>query len=1038
MSIQHGKMNSSDHATVKVTSVYSSNSKYIQGIQADSRKAMQNYGMTQTQHSDPFSVVHKFQHANSLDKSEKLQAARAYRAEQRPYKDVSISTGLGLRASAQAASLEAKASYYESIAKYKNLTPRTVSADIVHGVDTAVRKVGVNANKAAGDDIGAKTAATAVSAAAASYASFRLAQKIAPTTIEVAKKAPHMVGKAADTIQKIAKSKIYIPSVAAAKVAAAAKNKVQTTVQAAKKTAAAVKKTATAAKNATVKTIRIVRGMSPAKVVKVTKKAIETIRKQGLKAALAGIKKSVNIGGRLAAKGFVKGITKARRVAIPKAMKLGGLATAGLGSKLAGSDDMMVQGLGNAVKGAKTAVSVGKTATKATVKTAKTAVKGGVKTAKTTVKAIKYIKSNGLKKSLAKAFQKGGRSIVNMAINAVRSLGTKVLVPLILIAVTLDIFMTVVGGGGSIIVSMFSGVFSIFDEFGEAEEIEVEGYVDSCIVAEDGSGLRSDFVNQVVNMANDEMLKHDNPVNNMTVSRDDGNGSVSGYLKLEEVEDHINQKEYKAITADEISNLFYSKDDIVKLIEPFFQATMFTEYEMYDKVPTNINAQNEVADLFWSMVGTEPHEPQTNYCDYPASCGSVHATDSCMNYKIEYHTDNEFHCATCDTIKYYCNGHQQSHTEQYYSCNGHQQSVCKGHTFKDGTITKTIYHTRYTITEYAPTGDDKYLYDDYKIDGEYNGFYSCQKKCAEDGTYFEVSQVSHGDPITEGCWDYTIRTNTVEDENTKCNGGLAMNTPCSNCRREVHCSGHRVCKGHVKENMEIGLNGIYEILHYRFIPAITKARYDEQMYRADYYYDMNRVGAEDAYHDAQDACSTLLENYDILLEILAENESGTRPMDAKELSKIEWYDSTRAGNDVVSSKALSAFKNQVDSETYWGKTSGGAQSDYFTDWNASFVWYIMSNSGSRGHWYIGDSGLTCSDTDIMSITSKLETSYHWQPNTYRNIAEGDVVVMSYNLGIVMGRDADYIYVIEGNNGDAVRLMRYPLDSYFIKGYYLMS
>lgn len=1038
MSIQHGKMNSSDHATVKVTSVYSSNSKYIQGIQADSRKAMQNYGMTQTQHSDPFSVVHKFQHANSLDKSEKLQAARAYRAEQRPYKDVSISTGLGLRASAQAASLEAKASYYESIAKYKNLTPRTVSADIVHGVDTAVRKVGVNANKAAGDDIGAKTAATAVSAAAASYASFRLAQKIAPTTIEVAKKAPHMVGKAADTIQKIAKSKIYIPSVAAAKVAAAAKNKVQTTVQAAKKTAAAVKKTATAAKNATVKTIRIVRGMSPAKVVKVTKKAIETIRKQGLKAALAGIKKSVNIGGRLAAKGLVKGITKARRVAIPKGMKLGGLVTAGLGSKLAGSDDMMVQGLGNAVKGAKTAVSVGKTATKATVKTAKTAVKGGVKTAKTTVKAIKYIKSNGLKKSLAKAFQKGGRSIVNMAINAVRSLGTKVLVPLILIAVTLDIFMTVVGGGGSIIVSMFSGVFSIFDEFGEAEEIEVEGYVDSCIVAEDGSGLRSDFVNQVVNMANDEMLKHDNPVNNMTVSRDDGNGSVSGYLKLEEVEDHINQKEYKAITADEISNLFYSKDDIVKLIEPFFQATMFTEYEMYDKVPTNINAQNEVADLFWSMVGTEPHEPQTNYCDYPASCGSVHATDSCMNYKIEYHTDNEFHCASCDKVQYYCEGHNHSHSETEYFCNGHFQTVCHGHKVHTPAGTITYYHTKYyTTTSSTVSENDRTLFEG-EVYGEYNGFKQCTSQYRDDGEYYDLMTWWHNSANMGDCWDYRTETTDFDDGTTYCNNGLAMSTPCTNSRREVRCSGHRVCKGHVKENMEIGLNGIYEILHYRFIPAITKARYDEQMYRADYYYDMNRVGAEDAYHDAQDACSTLLENYDILLEILAENESGTRPMDAKELSKIEWYDSTRAGNDVVSSKALSAFKNQVDSETYWGKTSGGAQSDYFTDWNASFVWYIMSNSGSRGHWYIGDSGLTCSDTDIMSITSKLETSYHWQPNTYRNIAEGDVVVMSYNLGIVMGRDADYIYVIEGNNGDAVRLMRYPLDSYFIKGYYLMS
>lgn len=1034
MSIQHGKMNSSSHATVRVTSVYSSNAKYIQGIHTDSRKAIQNNAMQNiVKRSDPLSVVHKFQQANSLDKSEKLQTARAYRAEQRPYKDVSISTGLGLRASAQAASLEAKASYYESIAKHKNPIPKTVSADIVHGIDRTVRKVGVNANKPADkDDIGAKTAATTVSAAAASYASFRLAQKIAPTTIEAAKNAPRMVGKAANTIQKIAQSKIYIPSVAAAKVAAAAKNKVQTTVQAAKKTAAAVKKTATAAKNATVKTIRIVRGMSPAKVVKVTKKAIETIRKQGLKAALAGIKKSVNIGGRLAAKGLVKGITKARRVAIPKGMKLGGLVTAGLGSKLAGSDDMMVQGLGNAVKGAKTAVSVGKTATKATVKTAKTAVKGGVKTAKTTVKAVKFVKSNGMKKSLAKAFEKGGRSVVNLSINAVKSLGSKVLVPLILIAVALDIFVTIVGGSGSVFAAMFSGVFSIF---GESQEIEVEGYVESCVVAEDGSGLRSDFVNSVANQANGMMLDRNNPVNNMTVYRDDGNGSVSGYRKLEEINGLVNQKDYKEITASEISSFFYSKEDIVNLIEPFFQAKMFTDYELS---ATNNQAQEEVVHLFEELARIEPDTPQTNYCDYPAACGSIHATGGCMNYKIEYHTDNEFHCASCDTVQYFCLGHHNSHSETEYLCKGHSSIVCHGHTVRTPDGSYTFYHTKYsTTTSTGASENDRTLYEGFVRDG-YNAYERCTSRYRDDGESFDVTQFYHNSANISECWNWRTETHDYDDGTTYCNGGLAMSTPCTNSSREVHCSGHRVCKGHVKDGLKIGLNGVYEILHDEFIPAINNACYEEQVYRENYYNNMSREGTKEAYQDAQDERSTLLDNYDILLEILAENESGTRPMDAKELSKIEWYDSTRAGNDVVSSKALSAFKNQVDSETYWGKTSGGAQSDYFTDWNASFVWYIMSNSGSRGHWYIGDSGLNCSDTEIMAITSKLQASYHWKPNTYRNIAEGDVVVMSYNLGIVMGRDADYIYVMEGNNGDAVRLMRYPIDSYFIQGYYLMS
>lgn len=1033
MSIQHGKINNDSHATVRVTSVYSSNEKYVQGIQVDSQKAMLNYAMTQAKRTDPLGVIHKFQQANSLDKSEKLQAARAYRTEQMPYKDVSISTGLGLRATAQAVSLEAKASYFESIAKHKNPTPKSVSSDIMRGLDRTVRNVGANANKVADqDDIGAKTAAAAVSAASASYASFRLAQRIAPTTIEVAKNVPHMVSKTADTIQKIAQSKIYIPSVAAAKIAAATKNKVQNTVQTVKKGANAVKKTAKAAKNATVKTIRIVRGMSPAKTVAIAKKAIETVRNNGLKIALAGVKKSINIGGRLAAKGIVKGVTNARRVAIPKAIEFGGMATAGLATKLASSDDMMVQGIGTTIKTAKTAASVGKTATKATVGTAKTAVKGGVKTAKTTVKAVKYVKSNGVKKSLAKAFEKGGRSVVNLTINAVKALGAKVLVPLILVGAGLCIFVTVIGGSGSIVAAMFSGIVSIF---GETDDIEIEGYVDSCIVAEDGSGLRADFVNQVANMANGEMLKAHDPVNNMTVSRDDGNGSVAGYRKLEEINGHVNQKDYKAITPNEISGIFYSKDDIVKLIEPFFQAKMFTDYELS---ATNNQAQEEVVNLFQELARIETSEPQTNYCDYPAACGSIHATGDCMNYKIEYHTDNEFHCASCDKVQYYCEGHNHSHSETEYFCNGHFQTVCHGHKVHTPAGTITYYHTKYyTTTSSTVSENDRTLFEG-EVYGEYNGFEQCTSQYRDDGEYYDLMTWWHNSANMGDCWDYRTETTDFDDGTTYCNNGLAMSTPCTNSRREVRCSGHRVCKGHIKESMKIGLNGIYEILHDEFIPKITESRDWERRYRDNYYANMSNAQAKEAYEAAQDDCTTLLDNYDILMEILAENDSGTRPMDVKELNQVEWRDSTRSGNSVVSSKALNAMKNPVDSETYWGKTSGGAQLDYYTDWNACFVWYIMSNSGNRGSWYVNSSGLSSSDTDIMSITSKLQASSQWKPNTFRNIAEGDVVVLTYNLGIVIGRDADNIYVVEGNNGDDVRLMRYPLDSYFIQGYYLMS
>ena len=43
-----------------------------------------------------------------------------------------------------------------------------------------------------------------------------------------------------------------------------------------------------------------------------------------------------------------------------------------------------------------------------------------------------------------------------------------------------------------------------------------------------------------------------------------------------------------------------------------------------------------------------------------------------------------------------------------------------------------------------------------------------------------------------------------------------------------------------------------------------------------------------------------------------------------------------------------------------------------------------------------------------------------------------------HVGLVIGRDGNRVYTVEGNSGDACKIKSYPLDYACIKGYGLMN
>lgn len=56
----------------------------------------------------------------------------------------------------------------------------------------------------------------------------------------------------------------------------------------------------------------------------------------------------------------------------------------------------------------------------------------------------------------------------------------------------------------------------------------------------------------------------------------------------------------------------------------------------------------------------------------------------------------------------------------------------------------------------------------------------------------------------------------------------------------------------------------------------------------------------------------------------------------------------------------------------------------------------------------------------------------------RYLFDWDLDGSADHVGLVIGRDGNRVYTVEGNSGDACKIKSYPLDYACIKGYGLMN
>jgi len=152
---------------------------------------------------------------------------------------------------------------------------------------------------------------------------------------------------------------------------------------------------------------------------------------------------------------------------------------------------------------------------------------------------------------------------------------------------------------------------------------------------------------------------------------------------------------------------------------------------------------------------------------------------------------------------------------------------------------------------------------------------------------------------------------------------------------------------------------------------------------------------------------------------------------SEDLSGVQFVNGTRPGNPQLVELAKGQVGN-VGGAPYWSWYGF----DYRVEWCACFV-----------SWCYGQAGLSeprfaaCQSQGIPWFTSHGQ----WGARGYENIAPGDAIFFDWDLdgsadhvGLVIGKDNNRVYTVEGNSGDACKIKSYSLDYACIKGYGLMN
>ena len=262
----------------------------------------------------------------------------------------------------------------------------------------------------------------------------------------------------------------------------------------------------------------------------------------------------------------------------------------------------------------------------------------------------------------------------------------------------------------------------------------------------------------------------------------------------------------------------------------------------------------------------------------------------------------------------------------------------------------------------------------------------------------------------DGCYNETFHRNL-------------LTTSCGNAERVNVCSGYNYCDGHTVTHYRFSADGMYMVGN----------RYFDQPIEA-----ILAIPAEDRTPEEVAKLSDLQSYREIYLEMMSQFSlvSGGG-MTMADLSDVAWIPATnRTGNQAVIDLALSQV-GITGGYPYWSYYGFGSR----VAWCGCFVHWCMRHTPSATNAW-PDTG---NNAYIPSIHSWFNARGRFMPRTYRNLVPGDVILFDWqpngsadHVGLVIGRDSQYVYTVEGNSGDAVKVWRYDMNSVQILGYCRMD
>ena len=615
-----------------------------------------------------------------------------------------------------------KASVSQGINTSVKKTIRTVQSELKKTDDTGLQSTsqGIALAKA-----GAKTFKASQATTSLMIGTAQAAKKAAPTVIKTAKgvgkgvyivagKTIKVVKRVDSTLALLQTGAIVINKETAAQLINYTKNRIISS-RPAVKLVNAVGHVKTAGKNAwkyTVQTGRniqrtaiLARGVVLGTVkIQISKETRERIKNTAIKGVKFGLKTGatgVKFGLKTGATGVVKGVKFGLKTTA-KGVYIGSIhAGKGLGkglknglrtteSALMNTDDdgiqaagMALKGIHYTVKGAAYTPKVTKIAYKGIKGTAHTgyvAVKGGVNTFKGVKIGLKRYKKLYKKVGVSKAtkmyakrwgrtlggkarkgFAKAGHSVVTAAVDALKGLGKKMIIPLILVLIVVACASTIINSVAGVVAAILSPFIS--DDSGD--EID-----ETQLITQEITDKRTDLIDELKNTYNDNSVTY---------------GGSYHFVRFYNT---LNDTEIE-FTDSNIDTSIYTVNDYVETIQPVFHAIIMCEYEGAASASQMEQLITEMWDLL-NVIQTE--EQPTEYCNMVIGAdgtitpiedvyGIVHADASvCPNHSADvmFHADTDDGTSdACDSWYYICNGHQGSCThvcnddcEFEYICGG--------------------------------------------------------------------------------------------------------------------------------------------------------------------------------------------------------------------------------------------------------------------------------------------------------------------------------------------------------------------------------